>query len=154
MLSWLELKILPPIVALIAAGLMWLVSNKLGVASFDIPYKKVGCGSLVVLGLAVDFSALWRFRQAKTTVNPIRPNNASALVTSGIYQYTRNPMYVGNFIFLSAYLLWLGSPYNVVALALYVLYMNHFQIRPEERVLQNMFGDEYTAFCSKVRRWI
>lgn len=137
-----------------AAGLMWLLSNKLGITSFDVPYKSLGCGLLAALGLVVDFSALWRFRQAKTTVNPIRPNNASALVTSGIYQYTRNPMYVGNFIFLSAYLLWLGSPYNAAALALYVLYMNHFQIRPEERVLQNMFGDDYTAFCSKVRRWI
>ncbi|MEO1889775.1 MAG: isoprenylcysteine carboxylmethyltransferase family protein [Cycloclasticus sp.] len=154
MFSWLELKILPPVVALLAAGLMWLLSNKLGIASFDVPYKTVLCSLLVGLGLVVDFSALWRFRQAKTTVNPVRPKNASALVTSGIYQYTRNPMYVGNFIFLTAYLIWLGSPYNAVCLVLYVLYMNKFQIKPEERVLRNMFGDEYAAFCRNVRRWI
>ncbi|HIF17753.1 MAG TPA: isoprenylcysteine carboxylmethyltransferase family protein [Cycloclasticus sp.] len=154
MFSWLELKIPPPVVAIISAGLMWLLTTKLGLFSVDIPNKLVLCGFLAGLGLLVDFVALWRFMKAKTTVNPIKPNNASALVTSGIYQYTRNPMYVGNFIFLTAYLIWLGSPYNVICLALYVLYMNEFQIQPEERVLQNMFGDEYRSFCSKVRRWI
>jgi protein-S-isoprenylcysteine O-methyltransferase Ste14 len=154
MFSWLELKILPPVVALMAAGLMWLLINKLGVASFDVPYKTAICGLLVGLGLVVDFSALWQFMQAKTTVNPIRPNNASALVTAGIYQYTRNPMYVGNFIFLTAYLIWLASPYNVICLALYVLYMNKFQIQPEERTLKIMFGEEYVGFCSRVRRWV
>ena len=154
MFSWLELKIPPPVVALIAAGLMWFLSSKIGVASVDVPYKTVLCSLLVGLGLVVDFSALWRFRQAKTTVNPVRPKNSSALVTTGIYQYTRNPMYVGNFIFLTAYLIWLGSPYNVFCLALYVLYMNKFQIKPEERVLLGMFDGEYADFCANVRRWV
>jgi len=154
MFTSLELKIPPPVVALIAAVLMWILTRKFGFSSFDIAYKFALCGFLVGLGLMIDLAALWRFAQAKTTVNPIKPRNASALVTSGIYQYTRNPMYVGNFMFLSAWLVWLGSPYSAVCIVLYVLYMNKFQIKPEERVLQTLFGEQYAVFCKRVRRWV
>ncbi len=153
-MSSLELKIPPPLVALIAAGFMWLFSRELGLMVYNIPYKEIICGVLVGLGFLVDFAALWRFMQAKTTINPIKPSNASALVTTGIYQYTRNPMYVGNFIFLSAWLLWLGSPFGLVGLVMYVAYMNSFQIQAEERVLTEMFGNEYVVFCKHVRRWL
>jgi protein-S-isoprenylcysteine O-methyltransferase Ste14 len=153
MLASLELKIPPPIVALLTAGLMWLVTNKLGLISFDINYKFAICGFLTGFGLLIDLDAIRQFHQAKTTVNPMKPNSASALVTTGVYQYTRNPMYVGNFLFLSAWLIWLSSPYNILCLALYVMHMNKFQIQPEEQALREIFGDEYTCFCNRVRRW-
>jgi protein-S-isoprenylcysteine O-methyltransferase Ste14 len=154
MLASLELKIPPPIVALLTAGLMWLVTNKLGLISFDINYKFAICGFLTGLGLLIDLDAIRQFHQAKTTVNPMKPNSASALVTTGVYQYTRNPMYVGNFLFLSAWLIWLASPYNILCLALYVMYMNKFQIQPEELALRELFGEEYIYFYSRVRRWV
>jgi len=150
----LERKVPPPIVALVVAWLMWVLAREAGVQNYEVPYKSMVCAVLVMVGLIVDFSALWLFVKAKTTVNPITPNKASSLVTTGIYRYTRNPMYMGNFIFLLAWLVWMGSAYGVIGLILYVVYMNQFQIKPEESALLNLFGKQYSQFCSQVRRWI
>ncbi|ORU92191.1 MAG: hypothetical protein A6F70_01935 [Cycloclasticus sp. symbiont of Bathymodiolus heckerae] len=150
----IELKIPPPVLALIMAASMWGCQEPLNVITFELENKLTICLWLAALGLLVDACALWLFMWARTTVNPIKPNKATALVTSGIYRYTRNPMYVGNFIFLTAWLIWLGSPLNVVFLIFYVLYMNRFQISVEERILSEKFGEEYAQFCQSVRRWI
>jgi len=154
MLSRLERKVPPPVVAIIAAGFMWLLTREVAVSIYEVPNKAVICSVLAATGFLVDFAALWLFMKAKTTVNPIKPNKASTLVTMGIYRYTRNPMYIGNLIFLLAWLVWLGSVYGFIGLILYVVYMNQFQIKPEERVLLSLFGDEYSLFCSRVRRWV
>lgn len=154
MLSGLERKVPPPVVAIIAAAIMWLLAKEVALSSYEIPYKAVICGLFAALGLLIDFAALWLFIKAKTTFNPITPNRASSLVTTGVYRYTRNPMYIGNFIFLLAWLIWLGSAYSLMGLILYVVYMNQFQIKPEERALLSLFGNEYSLFCSTVRRWV
>ncbi|MDX2424716.1 MAG: isoprenylcysteine carboxylmethyltransferase family protein [Cycloclasticus sp.] len=154
MFSFLELKILPPVVALIAVGLMWLLSHYIEMPVVNFQYKLAICAFWVGLGLGVDFLAIWQFRRLKTTVNPLRPNNATSLVSAGIYQYTRNPMYLGNFMFLTAWLIWLGSPLNLVCLIFYVSYINQFQIKPEERALLSLFGDSYSRYRKSVRRWI
>lgn len=154
MLPSLERKIPPPVVAIIAAGVMWLLAKEVVVSSYEAPYKVAICSVLIVFGFLVDFAALWLFMKAKTTVNPIKPNKASSLVTGGVYRYTRNPMYIGNLIFLLAWLVWLGSAYGFIGLILYVFYMHQFQIKPEEKALLSLFGNEYSLFCSKVRRWI
>jgi len=154
MLPSLERKVPPPVVAIIAAGVMWLLASEVVVSSYEVPNKVAICSVLAALGFLVDFAALWLFMKAKTTVNPIKPNKASSLVTGGIYRYTRNPMYIGNFIFLLAWLAWLGSAYGFIGLILYVVYMNQFQIKPEERALLSLFGNEYSLFCSNVRRWV
>ncbi|PCH83496.1 MAG: protein-S-isoprenylcysteine methyltransferase [Piscirickettsiaceae bacterium] len=153
MLSCLERKIPPPIVALAAAGLMWLLAEKFGLPRYRASYQSIICGLLVAFGLLVDFAAVWLFWRVGTTVNPMSPHKASNLVTSGIYRYTRNPMYVGNLIFLMAWLVWLGAPYGLIGLIAYVIYTVQYQIKPEERALSALFGDEYGFFCSSVRRW-
>lgn len=150
----MELKIPPPIVALITALLMWLSKDYLSFISLELQSKQWLCGSLVAIGLLIDFCALWLFIRAKTSVNPIQPNKASSLVTNGIYSYTRNPMYLGNFMFLNAWLVWLASPLSAFFLVCYVLYMNRFQIAVEERMLSEKFGNEYASYCQNVRRWI
>lgn len=153
-MSVLALKVPPPVVALIAAGLMWLLGYYIETPVIELPYKLTLCYVFVSMGLLIDFFAIGQFRQAKTTVNPLRPSNATSLVNAGIYQYTRNPMYLGNFMFLLAWLVWLGTPYGLLALVFYVVYMNQFQIKPEEKALLALFGDQYAAFCAGVRRWI
>jgi len=150
----MELKIPPPVLALILAALMWLCQDVFEVLNVELGNKLYISLSLGGLGLLVDACALWLFLLARTTVNPIKPNKASALVTGGIYQFTRNPMYVGNFIFLTGWLLWLSSPLNAIFLVVYVLYMNRFQISVEERILNDKFGEEYALYCQKVRRWV
>ena len=98
--------------------------------------------------------AVWSFRRQRTTINPHLPQQTVALVTEGVYRYTRNPMYLGMLCFLLAWALWLSTPLALLGLALYVGYLNRFQIGPEERVLEERFGTRFTSYCATVRRWL
>jgi protein-S-isoprenylcysteine O-methyltransferase Ste14 len=110
---------------------------------------------LVLVGLSFDLAGLLAFRASRTTVNPMRPERASALVTRGVYRITRNPMYVGMAFLLLAWGVYLAHwPALLLGPAAYVLYLNRFQIAPEERVLLGLFGEEYRAYMSRVRRWL
>lgn len=150
----LELKIPPPLVAAITAFLMWQASGMHIISKFDFQYQLEISLAIAGLGLLVDFLALFAFLKAKTTVNPLKPEGASQLVNSGIYKYSRNPMYVGNFILLIAWGVWLGVPANIATLSVYELYMTRFQIKPEEQILEGLFQNEYRRYKEKVRRWV
>jgi protein-S-isoprenylcysteine O-methyltransferase Ste14 len=94
------------------------------------------------------------FRKAKTSVNPTKTNLTSTLVTDGIYKNTRNPMYVGFLFFLIG---WGFILYNIYSMTLcigFVLYMNRFQIQPEEKALMSIFGEEFVDYKRRVRRWL
>ena len=104
--------------------------------------------SLVIAGAGVR-----TIRRADTTLNPLKPETSSALVTSGIYRYTRNPMYLGMATWLLAWSAWLGTPIGLLGAPLFMLYMNQFQIGPEERALRTLFGAEFEAYAARVRRW-
>lgn len=109
---------------------------------------------LALCGLGCDLAGLWAFRRHRTTVNPLRPGKASAVVQDGIYRFTRNPMYVGMALLLTAWVTGLGAPLGLLALALFVAFITRFQIQPEERALQAKFGADYAAYCARVRRWL
>ena len=98
--------------------------------------------------------ALLAFRRARTTVNPLRPERASTLVTTGVYRITRNPMYVGLMLALLAWSVFLASPLSLVGPVVFIAYINRFQIRPEEAVLTAKFGPVYEQYKSTVRRWL
>lgn len=150
----LELKIPPVAVFLIFAAAMWALSRMTPAGDFNLPYAAAIGTVLAVLGLAVAIAGVREFRRQQTTVNPTKPEEASAVVSGGVYRLTRNPMYLG----LAGWVLALGLfLQNIVALAClpaFVLYMNRFQIRPEERVLQEKFGAEYLGYRATVRRWL
>ena len=99
-------------------------------------------------------SAVLSFRRAHTTVNPMQPSSASSLVTSGIYRYTRNPMYLGMLFVLVGWALYLANVLVFLFLPAFILYMNRFQIEPEERAMTALFGQEFLEYASRVRRWI
>ncbi|MCL2645176.1 MAG: isoprenylcysteine carboxylmethyltransferase family protein, partial [Betaproteobacteria bacterium] len=84
---------------------------------------------------------------------PTTPTEASSLVVSGVYRFTRNPMYLGGFVMLLAWSLWLAKFSACFFLAFFVLYLTRFQIIPEERVLRARFGTEYDDYTKRVRRW-
>ena len=84
----------------------------------------------------------------------MKPGAVSALVTNGIYRWTRNPMYVGLCLFLSAAVVYLWSPWVLLGPVAFVAYINRFQIAPEERVMRERFGETYEAYCQRVRRWV
>ena len=150
----LELRIPPPAIAVVVAVAEWMISHV-------TPSLPMSAGIRLSLALAfalagVGFSAagVISFRHARTTLNPTKPQLASSLVTSGIYTVTRNPMYVGLLLLLIALAIFLSSAWALLASAAYFLYMSRFQIAPEERALAALFGAEYAAYRSSVRRWL
>lgn len=152
--SVLENKIPPPIIALVSALLMWGIST----FSLDVGIPFITRFLLIMmfflLGCFFIFSGLISFRRAQTTVDPMKPEAASSLVRSGVYRFSRNPMYVGLVLLLLALLIFLTSPLSIIGIIGFVLYINEFQIKPEEQALMKKFGRKFTEYQSKVRRWI
>jgi protein-S-isoprenylcysteine O-methyltransferase Ste14 len=153
-MDMLDHRIPPPIVGALIAAAMWGVA--LITASPALPEltRHAITAALVVAGLTFDLGALISFVRARTTVNPLQPGKASALVTTGIYRFTRNPMYVGMALLLTAWAVHLAAPWALPGPALFVCYITRFQIKPEERVLRRLFGDSYAAYATRVRRWL
>lgn len=110
--------------------------------------------ALLVVGQAISIGGMRSFRKAKTTMNPFKPDTASALVSDGMYRFTRNPMYLGLLVTLLGRAAFLRQPLVLVFLPFFVLYITRFQIKPEERVLSSRFGDDYADYMAKVRRWL
>ena len=153
-MSGLENRVPPPIVAAAFAVAMWAGARWLPEASVHFPGQAIAAGSALAAGLGVVAVAIGQFVRARTTVDPLHPAAASALVTGGIFQLTRNPMYLGMALALTAWALWLGNGAAALLLAGFVAYISRFQIAPEERALRAHFGDEFEAYAQRVRRWI
>ena len=84
----------------------------------------------------------------------MKPTNTQGLVTTGLYKITRNPMYVGLLVILFGYGIWLGSLTPFLILPAFYWLITNMQIKPEERVLEEKFGQEYLDYKSKVKRWL
>ena len=150
----LELKVPPPIVALVLALLMWLTPAIVGLVPIPYPARMLCAVVLVCIGQGISIAGMVAFRRAKTTMNPVKASLASSLVVQGVYRYTRNPMYVGLLLTLLAWAVFLANPFAALWVVLYVLYITRFQIIPEERVLASLFGAEYAAYKGRARRWV
>jgi protein-S-isoprenylcysteine O-methyltransferase Ste14 len=153
-MSSLELKVPPPVLALLLGLLMWLASSL--VAPVEVPFgPRVGVALVLAsVGLVVGIASMVSFWRAKTTINPTRPAATSSLVTSGAFRFTRNPMYLSLLLYLFAWAAYLSNLLALLFVPVYVLYINEFQIKPEERVLSSLFGPEYAAYKGRVRRWL
>lgn len=119
-----------------------------------LPGSRLLCAGLAAAGALVAAAGVVSLRRAGTTVNPMRPENASRLVTGGIYRRTRNPIYLGMLLVLLGFGVWLGDALALVLAAAFVPLMNGLQIRPEERALDARFGAEFAAYRTAVRRWL
>ncbi|WP_439633663.1 methyltransferase family protein [Glycocaulis sp.] len=153
-MRWLETRIPPPLVVLVSGALGWGLMALTPGLSMGFPGQAAFGLLVAALGVAIAAAGILAFQKARTTVSPIDPRAASTLVVTGIYNYTRNPMYLGMAAMLLGWTIILGHPSGLVGIAFFVAYINHFQIRPEERALQALFGDGFTAYCARVRRWI
>lgn len=149
----LELKIPPVVVVLVIAGLMALTSRLLPMDPWHFTDAKALAFALVTAGAFIAVAGVIAFRQAKTTANPMNPDASSSLVINGIYRLTRNPMYLGFLLALAGWGVWLANLPALFWLVIYILYINQFQIIPEERILEEKFGDEFSAYRKQVRRW-
>ena len=153
-MSFLETKIPPPLVGFLSALLMWWAAKHLPiiVISTEVQYSLMAV--FFSLGILFDLAGVISFRAAKTTVNPLKPDSASSLVTSGIYRFTRNPMYVGFVFFLFAWAIFLSCVWVVVFIIGYIAYVHYFQIVPEERALARLFPQKFSEYRALVRPWL
>lgn len=153
----LELKI-PPLIVMAVAGLIALavaipLAKESGVSLFSDPALLSASVVALILGAYVAVSGVVEFRKHQTTVNPMQADDASSLVTTGIYQKTRNPMYVGFVLILASWCLALGVMQTLWVLPVFALYINELQIKPEEKILVEKFHQEFAAYTEKVGRW-
>ncbi len=150
----LKLKIPPPVYALIIGFFMWLLNQYYPIVHFiSSPWNKVGL-VMIVLAVSLDLSSLYLFFKKHTTPSPFSPKKSTTLVISGLYKYTRNPMYVGLFIILTGYGVWLGSVAPFFLLPVFYWLITVMQIKPEESILEEKFGQDYLDYKSNVRRWL
>jgi protein-S-isoprenylcysteine O-methyltransferase Ste14 len=150
----LELKIPPPAVAVLVAAAMWGISLVAPLLDMSAFIRVAAAVTVALVGATFSFAGVLSFRRAKTTVNPTKPETTSSLVCSGVYSVTRNPMYLGLLFVLVAWAVFLSSAWALLGPLAFILYVNRFQITPEERVLSAMFGTSYSAYKSRVRRWL
>lgn len=146
----LECRVPPPVVALLSAVAMFDVARTWpgGLAVGPVVAAGLAAPGLVLAGWAIA-----RFRGQATTIHPLRPHEASALVADGPNRWTRNPMYVGLLLVLGAWGLALGSAAALLVLPVAWGWLQRFQVLPEERALAARFGEAYAAYAARVRRW-
>lgn len=150
----LELKIPPPAQFIITAAAMFSVSKTIPSLKFVLSGSTGLAIGLGVVGLSSAIMGVTQFKKAQTTPNPKEIDRATSLVTSGIYRYTRNPMYLGLTLILLGWALYLSHFLAFILIPIFMMYISRFQIQPEERMLTKKFGQAYQNYRSKVRRWI
>ena len=150
----LELRIPPVALVILMAALIGLASWTMPAFVFEFPFRRILSVSLWIIGAIVSGLGIVSFRRARTTVNPMKPDSASSLVTSGIYRRTRNPMYLGFLMVLLGWAVFLSNALAFLVLPAFIFYMNRFQIEPEENALHALFGRQFAAYRSRVRRWL
>ena len=153
-MHWLETRLPPPILMVLLGVAALAMTRVFPSPSFDWPLLDTFALALALSGAALNLLPKRGFRQAGTTLNPMRPEASTALVTSGIYRFSRNPMYLGHATILLGWSLYLRSPLALLAPVVFMLYLTRFQIRPEERQLLARFPEAYAAYCATVRRWL
>ena len=150
----MKLKIPPAAQAILFGLLMYVIDKFLTIGNFTFAGQKVTAIIIFSIGISITILAIWSFIKAKTTSDPTNPSKATHLVTHGIYNYTRNPMYLTILLVLFSWMIVLGNIFNSIILLLFIWYITFFQIKPEETALSKLFGDKYKKYCLQVRRWI
>jgi protein-S-isoprenylcysteine O-methyltransferase Ste14 len=148
----MKTKIPPPIIALICIVINYLSTYLINPIKF--PNIEIIGVLILLLGVATAVLATLLFKKDKTTVSPMNPEETTTLVTNGIFSITRNPMYLGLFLSISSTILFFGSWFGIIILMFFVWYINKFQIIPEEEAMEKLFGNKYSEYRQKVRRWI
>jgi protein-S-isoprenylcysteine O-methyltransferase Ste14 len=153
-MRFLELRIPPPIVGLVVAAGMWALAHVPPVVQLPRLVRLSAALALAAVGAAVAIGGVVSFRRARTTVNPLKPETTATLVSTGVYSFTRNPMYLGMALVLVGWGAYLSSAWSLVGPMLFALYITRFQIIPEERVLERLFGEPFAEYKGRVRRWL
>ena len=148
----MKTKIPPPIIALVMIAIIYLSSLIIEPITFG--YQTLISILVIVIGLTCAIPSFRLFAKYKTTISPFTPSETTALVTDGMYRYSRNPMYLGLVLLTIAATIFFGTWLGVVIVVAFIFLLNFLQILPEEEALLDIFGEEYVEYQKKVRRWI
>lgn len=150
----MELKIIPVAQVIIAILLMMLISSNLSVLNYHLGITVPTVTFLILIAIIIAFLAISDFRKHQTTVNPTKPETARKVVNTGIYAFSRNPMYLAMLVLIIAIAISLQNIAVFVVIPIFIIYITKFQIIPEERALTQLFGIQYESYKQKVRRWV
>ena len=148
----IKTKFPPPLVALTFGFLINYTKNIF--PKIEIKNENIFGSFMIISGLIIILSAIILFKKYQTTITPLNPSNATKLITDGIYKFSRNPMYLGLLLVLSGISTILNPIGGFFLIPLFILYLNFFQIIPEENAMINLFKDEFLEYKKYVRRWI
>ncbi len=153
-MSRLELKIPPDVIWVVVAVLMWLVSAIARSVALPGLVRWILAAGFAAAGVVLIVRARMELARAGTTWLPARPERTTGLVTTGVFGITRNPIYVGMWLVLVGWAVFLTSPLALALSTLLPLYLTRFQVIPEERALESAMGDGYREYAHHVRRWL
>ncbi len=141
-------------VGLVFAAAMFGVAYATPGLAYPLPARLALALVLVGLGGSVALAGVIAFRRKRTTVNPLTPGASAAVVSNGVYRVSRNPMYLGFFLVLAGWALYLSNAGAALLLPAFWAYLTQYQIKPEERALLAKFGPEFAQYMARVRRWL
>ena len=148
----IKTKFPPPLVALTFGFLINYTKNIF--PKIEIRNEIIFGSFMIITGLIIILSAIILFKKYQTTITPLNPSNATKLITNGIYKFSRNPMYLGLLLVLLGISIILNPTGGFILIPLFILYLNLFQIIPEENAMVDLFKDEFLEYKKNVRRWI
>lgn len=149
-----ELLVPPPLVMLLTGLLMWALSEIFPALTLPSLRSAVGGSVIGLIGVAISLAGMITFKRVGTTLDPQRLADTTALIRSGVYRFSRNPMYLGVLFMLIGWAVYLGHLLSVLCILAFVAYITRYQIVPEERLLQEKFGGEFQAYKRRARRWL
>lgn len=133
---------------------MWGAARAIPDLFIAFPWSGTIAVGMVVVGVGIAAVGVISFRRAGTSVNPLQPAKVSTLVVTGVYRMSRNPMYLGMLLCLLGWAVFLSNLIAFLFLPPFVMFMNRWQIRPEEEALASRFGPEFAAYKNRTRRWL
>ena len=146
------LKIPPPLLVFIL-----IISNYYSSKKIDLillPNQNLISFIILLIGVVILIYPIFKFIKSKTTIDPIKFKKVNKLISSGIYKYSRNPMYLGLLMIVTSTSIFYLNIFSITTPILFVCWINRFQIKREEEFLTEKFGNEYLSYKKKTRRWI
>lgn len=151
--SLLKFRKVPPAWIIPSVLLAWVLHRYMPLADWlPAPWDYLSAALVWVASLMLTGTAARGLAVHKTSLYP--NGESTALVETGVYRYTRNPMYLGMALMVLGAALFLGSLSPLLAVVFFCLMLEHLFIKPEEQRLEGWFGDSYRDYCSRVRRWL
>ena len=145
-------KIPPPILVLILVSFNYFSSKKIDL--IHLPNQDLISIIILLIGLLILTNPIFKFIKSKTTIDPIKFKKVNKLIISGIYKYSRNPMYLGLLMIVISTSIFFLNIFSITTPLLFYCWINRFQIKREEIFLTEKFGEEYMSYKIKTRRWI